>query len=138
MTGQNRTTQRHRPASTTPQDSDAALREWQCGYAWDHPRREFRPVYHEALAEGWILNHNKVQRLWPAEGLRVSMYGLRTFLTICRQEMLDGFWGLAPAPVTWNRVMGLRFRRGRTAISSSPCRMRRWVSSMTTVTILPR
>ena len=40
-------------------------------YAKDHPRRGFRPAYHDARGEGWIVNHKKVQRLWRDEGLRV-------------------------------------------------------------------
>ena len=40
-------------------------------YAKDHPRRGFRPAYHDARAEGWIVNHKKIQRLWCEEGLRV-------------------------------------------------------------------
>ena len=31
----------------------------------------FRPAYHDARAEGWQVNHKKVQRLWRDEGLRV-------------------------------------------------------------------
>ncbi|ART69873.1 hypothetical protein BTO20_15950 [Mycobacterium dioxanotrophicus] len=40
-------------------------------YAKDHPRRGFRPAYHDGRAEGWAVNHKKVQRLWREEGLRV-------------------------------------------------------------------
>jgi transposase InsO family protein len=71
VTGQHRTTQRHEPASATPADPDAALRAWLRGYAKDHPRRGFRPAYHDARGEGWDINHKKVQRLWREEGLRV-------------------------------------------------------------------
>ena len=31
----------------------------------------FRPAYHDARAEGWAVNHKKIQRLWRDEGLRV-------------------------------------------------------------------
>ncbi|WP_139811605.1 IS3 family transposase, partial [Mycobacterium avium] len=55
----------------TPQDPDAALRDWLRDYAKDHPRRGFRPAYHDARAEGGIVNHKKIQRLWREEGLRV-------------------------------------------------------------------
>jgi putative transposase len=58
--------------STTPEDLDAALREWLRAWAKDHPRRGFRPAYHDARAEGWNVNHKKLQRLWREEGLRVS------------------------------------------------------------------
>jgi len=70
VTGQHRATQRHKPASTTPEDPDAALRAWLRDYAKDHPRRGFRAAYHDARAEGWIVNHKKIQRLWRDEGLR--------------------------------------------------------------------
>jgi len=71
VTGQHRATQRHEPVSSTPADPDAALRGWLRQYAKDHPRRGFRPAYHDARGEGWIVNHKKVQRLWREEGLRV-------------------------------------------------------------------
>ena len=71
VTGQHRATQRHEPVATTPDDPDAALRAWLREYAKDHPRRGFRPAYHDARAEGWQVNHKKIQRLWREEGLRV-------------------------------------------------------------------
>ncbi len=66
-----RATQRHEAASTTLADPDAALRRWLRRYAEDRPRRGFRPAYHDARGDGWIINHKKVQRLWREEGLRV-------------------------------------------------------------------
>jgi putative transposase len=71
VTGQNRSTQRRPPAATTPADPDAGLRAWLRAWAKDHPRRGFRPAYHDARAEGWNVNHQKIQRLWRDEGLRV-------------------------------------------------------------------
>ncbi|ACC38561.1 transposase, ISMyma01_aa2 [Mycobacterium marinum M] len=71
VTGQHRATQRHEPVAGTPADPDAALREWLRDYANKHPRRGFRPAYHDARGEGWEVNHKKVQRLWREEGLRV-------------------------------------------------------------------
>jgi transposase InsO family protein len=71
VTGQHRATQRHQPPSTTPADPDAALRAWLRTYAKQHPRRGFRPAYHDARGEGWQVNHKKIQRLWRDEGLRV-------------------------------------------------------------------
>jgi transposase InsO family protein len=68
---QHRATQRHQPASTTVADPDASLRVWLRQYAKDHPRRGFRPAYRDARAEGWHVNHKKIQRLWREEGLRV-------------------------------------------------------------------
>jgi putative transposase len=47
------------------------MREWLRQYAKDHPRRGFPPAYHDARAEGWVVNHKKIQRLWRDEGLRV-------------------------------------------------------------------
>jgi AcrR family transcriptional regulator len=43
------------------------MRAW----AKEHPRRGFRPAYHDARDEGWQVNHKKFQRLWRQEGLRV-------------------------------------------------------------------
>jgi putative transposase len=47
------------------------LRAWLRAYAKDHPRRGFRPAYHDARGEGWQVNHKNIQRLWRDEGLRV-------------------------------------------------------------------
>jgi putative transposase len=71
VTGQHRATQRHEPVSATPADPDAALRKWLRSCAKNHPRRGFRPAYHDARGEGWQVNHKKIQRLWREEGLRV-------------------------------------------------------------------
>jgi transposase InsO family protein len=71
VTGQNRTTQRRPPITTTTDDPDAALRAWLRTWARDHPRRGFRNAYHDARGEGWHVNHKKIQRLWREEGLRV-------------------------------------------------------------------
>ncbi len=71
VTGQNRTTQRGDPAGTTVSDPDAELRRWLRQYAKEHPRRGFRPAYHDARGEGWNVNHKKIQRLWREEGPRV-------------------------------------------------------------------
>jgi transposase InsO family protein len=71
VTGQNRTTQRTAPVATTAADPDAALRTWLRAWAKSHPRRGFRNAYHDARAEGWAVNHKKIQRLWREEGLRV-------------------------------------------------------------------
>jgi hypothetical protein len=71
VAGQHRATQRHQAVSDTPADPDAGLRAWLRAYAKDHPRRGFRSACHDARAEGWIVNHKKIQRLWREEGLRV-------------------------------------------------------------------
>ncbi len=100
VTGQHRTTQRHHPVSTTPADPDAALREWLRGYARDHPRRGFRPAYHDARGEGWIVNHKKVQRLWREEGLRVPQrrrrkrHGSSTAEAVVCADAPDEVWAV--------------------------------------------
>jgi transposase InsO family protein len=71
VTGQNRTTQRRGPVSTTVADPDAGLRSWLRQYAKNNPRWGFRRAYHDARGEGWAVNHKKIQRLWREEGLRV-------------------------------------------------------------------
>jgi putative transposase len=71
VAGQHRATQRHEPAAGTPDDPDAALRDWVRTYAKNRPRRGFRPAYHDARGEGWAMNHKEIQRLWREEGLRV-------------------------------------------------------------------
>lgn len=55
----------------TAADPDRALRDWLRAYAKKHPRWGYRRAYHDARAEGWMLNHKKIQRLWREEGLRV-------------------------------------------------------------------
>jgi hypothetical protein len=55
VTGQHRATQRHEPAADTPDDPDAALRDWLHIRPKDHLRHGFWPAYHDARAEGWIV-----------------------------------------------------------------------------------
>ena len=71
VVGQQRSTQRREPTSTTPADPDAALRTWLRAWAKAHPRRGFRNAHADAVGEGWTVNHKKIQRLWREEGLRV-------------------------------------------------------------------
>src|ERR1700742_1332928 len=66
-----RTTQRHRPASQTPGDPDAALRAWLRLWAKEHPRWGFRRAYHCARANGWDVTHNRLHRLGREEALGV-------------------------------------------------------------------
>lgn len=73
VVGQHRSTQRHSPSSSTPDDPDAALRAWLRDYAAAHPRWGHRRAYHAARAEGWAVNHKKLQRIWREEGLRVPV-----------------------------------------------------------------
>lgn len=55
----------------TVADPDQPLRAWLCQYAKDHPRWGYRRAYLDARADGWHVNHKKIQRLWCEEGLRV-------------------------------------------------------------------
>ena len=71
VSGQHRATQRREPPATTPADPDAALRAWLREWAMAHPRRGFGNAYADARGEGWATNHNKIQRLWREEALRV-------------------------------------------------------------------
>lgn len=103
VTGQNRTTQRRRPAATTSADPDAGLRVWLRQWAKDHPRRGFRPAYHDARAEGWAVNHKKLQRLWREEGLRVPQRRRRKRLGTTTTTTLPA----ADAP---NRVWAVDFQ----------------------------
>jgi transposase InsO family protein len=103
VTGQNRTTQRRPPASTTTADPDAALRAWLRAWAKDHPRRGFRNAYHDARAEGRTVNHKKIQRLWREEGLRVPQRRRRKRLGTTTTQTLP----VADAP---NRVWAVDFQ----------------------------
>ncbi|MGY1962584.1 IS3 family transposase [Nocardia gipuzkoensis] len=73
VTGQHRSTQRRPPADQRGTDPDSGLREWLRQWAKTHPRQGFRRAYHSARAEGWAVNHKKIQRLWRTEGLRVPV-----------------------------------------------------------------
>lgn len=71
VTGQHRSTQRRPAGAEQPTDRDAPLRAWLRDWARSHPRQGFRRAYHDARAEGWTVNHKRIQRLWREEGLRV-------------------------------------------------------------------
>jgi transposase InsO family protein len=100
VTGQNRTTQRRVPTATTVADPDAGLRQWLRQYAKDHPRRGFRPAYHDARGEGWAVNHKKIQRLWREEGLRVPQrrrrkrLGTSTAPDMPKADAPDNVWAV--------------------------------------------
>jgi putative transposase len=100
VTGQHRATQRHRRASAMPEDPDAALRAWLRTYAKDHPRRGFRPAHYDARAEGWIVNHKKIQRLWRDEGLRVPQrkrrkrHGTSTAINVPSADAPNKVWAV--------------------------------------------
>jgi putative transposase len=80
VTGQDRTTQPRPPTPTAPADPDAALGDWRPAWAKDYPRRGFGNADHDARDEGWHVNHNKIQRRWREEGLRVPQKRRRTRL----------------------------------------------------------
>jgi len=40
-----------------------------------HLRWGFCRAYHDARAEGWTVNHKKLQRLWREERLRMPIRG---------------------------------------------------------------
>lgn len=71
LAGLSRSAFRRRLVAEDRPDADAALRGWLRGYAKKHPRWGYRRAYHDARAEGWVVNHKRVQRLWREEGLRV-------------------------------------------------------------------
>ena len=73
VVGQHRSTQRHVPQSESVDDPDADLRQWLRDYAKKHPRWGWKRAYHDSRAEGWGVNHKKIQRLWREEGLRVPV-----------------------------------------------------------------
>ncbi|MEJ8565223.1 IS3 family transposase [Micrococcus sp. GPGPB33] len=71
LVGLSRSAYRRPLKGDTVADPDRALREWLRAWAKGHPRYGYRRAYHDARAEGWVVNHKKIQRLWRDEGLRV-------------------------------------------------------------------
>lgn len=71
LAGLSRSAYRRPLNGDTATDPDRALRDWLRAYAKKHPRWGYRRAYHDARAEGWTVNHKKIQRLWREEGLRV-------------------------------------------------------------------
>ncbi|QAV29943.1 IS3 family transposase [Micrococcus luteus] len=71
LVGLSRSAYRRPLKGDTVADPDRALREWLRAWAKDHPRYGYRRAYHDARAEGPVVNHKKIQRLWRDEGLRV-------------------------------------------------------------------
>jgi transposase InsO family protein len=68
ITGQHRSTQRHRPRAT---DRDDVLRARLRELSREHPRWGYRRAWASLRSEGWVANRKKIQRLWREEGLRV-------------------------------------------------------------------
>ncbi|WP_404442925.1 IS3 family transposase [Microbacterium marinum] len=71
LVGLSRSAYRRPLKGDTVTDPDRALRDWLRAWAKNHPRYGYRRAYHDARAEGWVVNHKKIQRLWRDEGLRV-------------------------------------------------------------------
>ncbi len=69
ITGQHRSSQRHRPRRDG--DRDDALRERLRKLSAEHPRWGYRLAWGHVRGEGWAVNRKKIQRLWREEGLRV-------------------------------------------------------------------
>jgi len=68
ITGQHRSTQRHRPRGG---DRDDALRAALRQLSRAHPRWGYRKAWASLREAGWEANRKKIQRLWREEGLRV-------------------------------------------------------------------
>ena len=68
ITGQHRSTQRHR---TIGGDRDDALRAHLRQLSRAHPRWGYRKAWASLRGDGWEVNRKRIQRLWREEGLRV-------------------------------------------------------------------
>ncbi len=66
ITGQHRSTQRHRPRMTDRRDD--ALRARLRDLSRKHPRWGYRRAWASLRGEGWEANRKKIQRLWREEG----------------------------------------------------------------------
>ena len=62
-------------ASDTIEDPDRGLREWLRHYARQHPRWGHRRAYHDARAQGWVVNHKVTGQVvagsqgWPSASM---------------------------------------------------------------------
>ena len=68
ITGQHRSTQRRLPLRG---DEDSELRSRLRALSREHPRWGYRRACRTLRAEGLVVNHKRVQRVWREEGLRV-------------------------------------------------------------------
>ena len=59
LVGLSRSAYRRPLKGDTAADPDRALREWLRAWAKTHPRYGYRRAYHDARAEGWVVNHKK-------------------------------------------------------------------------------
>jgi transposase InsO family protein len=90
ITGQHRSTQRHRLLGGG--DRDDALRERLRVISREHPRWGYRLAWGVVREEGWEVNRKKIQRLWREEGLRVP-----------RRKRKRGRLGESTVPAAWLR-----------------------------------
>jgi len=99
ITGQHRSTQRHRPRTA---DRDDALRRELRRLSRAHPRWGYRKAWASLREAGFRANRKKIQRLWREEGLRVPLrrrkrYRLGASTTAAarlRAERPDQVWAL--------------------------------------------
>jgi putative transposase len=99
ITGQHRSTQRHRPRRS---DRDDGLRAHLRELSREHPRWGYRRAWASLRGEGWEVNRKKIQRLWREEDLRVpakrrKRYRLGTSTVSAarlRAERPDQVWAL--------------------------------------------
>lgn len=68
VVGQPRSTERYEPQ---PREDDAGLRAALRKISGDRKRWGYRRAHAELVADGWVVNRKRVQRLWREEGLRV-------------------------------------------------------------------
>ena len=68
ITGQHRSTQRHRPRR---RDRDEGLRVRLRELSREHPRWGYRRAWASLRGEGFAVNRKRIQRIWREEGLRV-------------------------------------------------------------------
>ena len=100
ITGQHRSTQRHRPRMADRRDD--ALRARLRDLSRKHPRWGYRRAWASLRGEGWEANRKKIQRLWREEGLRVpprrrkrQRLGISTLSAArLRAERPDQVWAL--------------------------------------------
>ncbi len=67
--GQNRRVQRYEPKES---DDEKVLRERIIFFAREYGRYGYRRITAMLRAEGWQVNHKRVERVWRQEGLKVS------------------------------------------------------------------
>ena len=74
--GLSRSAYRRPLSADTVTDPDRALRERLRAWAKDYPRYGYRRAYHDARAEGWVVNHKKSDRQGREHDREVRLDGL--------------------------------------------------------------